>query len=99
MKLTLPTILVGALIACLVAQGGCARSTGQTGQSSGPTTRRALSTEPAAVLAAQLANEQCERQYRRRPFKPEQHSAILLEGLYHWGELDVAGVGGFSAVV
>jgi hypothetical protein len=58
-----------------------------------------LSAEDAAVLAAQLANEQCERQYRRRPFEPGQHSAIFQESLFHWGKLDVGGVGGFSAVV
>ena len=64
-----------------------------------PKTRRALSAEDASVLAAQLANEQCERQYRRRPFKPEQYPAVLREGVYHWGNLDVGGHQGFSASV
>ena len=63
------------------------------------TNRRALSAEDASVLAAGLANEQCERQYRRRPFKPEQYPAILQEGVYHWGRLDVGGHEGFSASV
>jgi hypothetical protein len=64
-----------------------------------PMTRRALSTEEASTLAARLANEQCERRYRRRPFKPEQYPAILLDGVYHWGKLDVGGHAGFSASV
>jgi hypothetical protein len=64
-----------------------------------PMTRRALSTEEASTLAARLANEQCERQYRRRPFKPEQYPAILQDGVYHWGKLDVGGHAGFSASV
>jgi hypothetical protein len=62
-------------------------------------TRRALSAEDASVLAARLANEQCERQYRRRPFRSEQYRAILRDGVYHWGELDVGGHEGFSASV
>jgi hypothetical protein len=64
-----------------------------------PMTRRVLSVEEASVLAAGLANDQCERQYRRRPFKPEQYPAILREGAYHWGNLDVGGHEGFSASV
>ena len=60
---------------------------------------RHLSAGDAAVLAARLANEQCERQFRRRPFEPRQHAAIFNDGLYHWGKLDVGGTGGFSAVV
>src|SRR6267154_655630 len=51
------------------------------------------------VNTVNSANEQCERQFRRRPFMPGQHSPNLQDGLYHWGELDVGGVGGFSAVV
>src|SRR5689334_13495768 len=64
-----------------------------------PMTRRVLSAEDAAVLAARLANEKCERQYRRSPFKPEQYPAILRDGVYHWGQLDVGGHAGFSATV
>src|SRR5260221_8915225 len=100
MKVTLQTILLGGMIACLVSQVGCVRSTGHSaGESSEPVSRGALSAEDAGMLAAQLANEQCERQYRRRPFTPGQHPAIFKDGLYHWGKLDVGGVGGFSAVV
>lgn len=64
-----------------------------------PTTRRALSAADASVFAARLANDQCERQYRRRPFKPEQYAAVLREGVYCWGNLDVGGHAGFSASV
>ena len=100
MKFTLQRTFLGGMIACLVAQVGCVRSTSPgAAQSSEPMERRALSAEGAGMLAAQLANEQCEHQYRRRPFKPGQHSAVFQDGLYHWGKLDVGGVGGFSAVV
>jgi len=100
MKLTLPTILLGAMVACLVAQMGCVRSTNPSpAQSFEPSPRRALSVQEAGVLAARLANEQAERQYRRRPFNPAQYAATLQDGLYHWGKLDVGGVGGFSTVV
>lgn len=64
-----------------------------------PATRRALTAEDAAVLAARLANDQCERQYRRRPFKAEQYPAVLRQGIYYWGNLDVGGHEGFSAAV
>ena len=64
-----------------------------------PLTRQELAADDAAALAAQLANQQCERQYRRQPFKPEQYRAVLEDGVYHWGKLDVGGVGGFSALV
>jgi hypothetical protein len=46
-----------------------------------------------------LANEQCDRLYQKRPFRADQHAAVLQDGLYHWGGLDVGGVGGFSALV
>jgi len=60
---------------------------------------KALSAEGASALAARLANEQCERQYRRKPFKAEQYPAVLQDGVYHWGQLDVGGHEGFSASV
>jgi hypothetical protein len=68
-------------------------------QVSDPTTRQALSAEDASALAAQLANEQCERQYRKRPFKSDSYPVVLEDGIYHWGKLDVGGPGGFSALV
>jgi hypothetical protein len=65
----------------------------------GARVHRDLSVTDAADLAARLANEKCEHDYHRHPFKPEQHSAVLQNGLYHWGHLDVGGEGGFSAEV
>lgn len=64
-----------------------------------PITRNALSAEDASVLAARLANDQCERQYRRRPFSPQQYPIALSDGVYRWGSLDVGGHEGFSASV
>lgn len=98
MKLLRSRILLLAIIACASAQIGCVRST-RTGQQSRSIPRQALSAQDAAVLAAQLANDQCDLQYRRRPFKPEQHPAVFEDGRYRWGGLDVGGVAGFSAVV
>ena len=93
-------MLLRVLLACLLAQVGCVRSTDHTaGQSPASNANRVLSAQDAAELAARLANEKCERQFRRRPFSPGQHSAMLQDGFYHWGQLDVGGVGGFSAVV
>ncbi len=100
MKLALKRILLGTMVACLVAQMGCVRSTKPSAaQSSQLSPRRALSVQEAAVHAAQLANEQAERQFRRCPFNPAQYAAIFQDGAYHWGKLDVGGVGGFSTVV
>jgi hypothetical protein len=93
-------ILFAVIAGWLLCQFGCARPpTPGTGQSSVATTRRVLSSKRASELAARLANEQCERQYRKRPFSADQHPAVLQNGLYHWGGLDVGGVGGFSALV
>ncbi len=99
MKVRLSKILFGVILAP-AAQLGCVRSTNYSaGQSCVSSTHRVLFAADAAELAARLANEQCDRQFRRRPFMAGQHSPILQDGLYHWGELDVGGVGGFSAAV
>lgn len=58
-----------------------------------------LSVDTAAELAAQLANDECDRRYHKRPFRPDQHAAVLDKGQYRWGGLDVGGRGGFSALV
>ena len=68
-------------------------------QHSGTATRRALSADDAALLAAKLANDQCEILYRKRPFEPNCYKASLQDGEYRWGGLDVGGPGGFSALV
>lgn len=65
----------------------------------GAVSQRSLSAAEAAELAARLANDRCEKQYRKRPFRAEQHPAVLKNGTYHWGGLDVGGPGGYSALV
>ena len=61
--------------------------------------RTVLSAEQAAALSARLANDECERLYKRRPFTPEQYEAKLMDGSYHWGHLDVGAPAGLSAEV
>jgi len=61
--------------------------------------RTVLSAEQAATLAAKLANDECERLYKRRPFVPEQYEVRFADGLYHWGHLDVGAPAGLSAEV
>ena len=58
-----------------------------------------LSPSAAAVYAARLANDECERLHKKRPFKPEQYAAMLEGGNYRWGRIDPAGPGGLSAIV
>lgn len=58
-----------------------------------------LSASEAADLAARLANDACHRLYQRRPFKPEQHAAVLQDGTYRWGRLNEGARGGYSALV
>ncbi len=53
----------------------------------------------AAQLAARLANDECERLYRSRPFKAEQHAAVWKDGEYRWGGLDEGAPMGLSALV
>jgi hypothetical protein len=94
------TISFAVAAGLMLCQPGCSRSS--TAGAPLPTTRvasQALSAGQAATLAARLANDQCERQYRKRPFTPAQHSAVLKNGVYEWGGLDVGGPGGFSALV
>lgn len=93
-------ILSAVIVGWLLFQPGSARSpSANTGDSSVAAARRVLSSEDAAALAARLANEQCERQYRKRPFRADQYSAVMQDSLYRWGGLDVGGAGGFSALV
>ncbi len=90
-----------ALLAGLLAVHlGCSPSPSRSsGTAPASAARRVLPAGEAATLAARLANDQCERQYRTRPFLPEQHPALLQEGTYRWGGLDVGGPRGFSALV
>ena len=83
------------LLALPVLVPGCSRPTMDTGQ---PAPAR-LSPTDAAQLAAKLANDECERLYKRRPFEAGQYPAILRGGEYHWGVMDPGARGGYSAEV
>ncbi len=79
---------------------GCSPSPGSgVGGHSTMQRAHALSASQAAQLAARLANEKCERLFHQHPFQADQHSAILQDGQYRWGGLDVGGPKGFSALV
>jgi hypothetical protein len=59
-----------------------------------------LTREQAAKLGATVANVECEKQYHKRPFKPDTFPAKFKNNYWwHWGRLDQAGVDGFSAEV
>jgi len=60
---------------------------------------RVLSTTEAAELAEKLANQECNRLYKRQPFAAGQHPAVLRDGEYRWGGLDQGAPGGYSALV
>ena len=49
----------------------------------------------AAKVAARLANDECERLYKKRPFTAKPYRAIRKGDRYRWGRLDVTGPGGF----
>ncbi len=58
-----------------------------------------LSEDEAAELAARLANEKCKAAFDRQPFRPESYEAQLLGSRWHWGEIEPAGIAGYSADV
>jgi hypothetical protein len=91
-------VLVAAIAGLVISGAGCSPTHG-VGQSPVVTARRVLSADEAAQLAAKLANDQCDRQYWKRPFGAAQHSAVQQNGMYQWGGLDVGGSAGFSARV
>ena len=92
-------VLALVMGACFAVQVGCVRSTRHDFRQQTEVAKLALSPEEAAELAAQLANQDCERKYKRQPFQPGQHKAVLQDGFYHWGQLDIGGIAGFSAMV
>src|SRR5258705_13405555 len=84
------------IITVAICQGGCSRpSTKQTNSSATRQVARVLSPSVAGELAAKLANDECDRHYRKRPFTAEQHAAVLEGDVYRWGRLDPGGQGGF----
>ena len=93
-------VLLAVVTGLVALQPSCSNwPSARAGQSPVAAARRGLSAGEAAGLAARLANDQCERQYRTRPFLPEQYVAVLHQGKYRWGGLDVGGPRGFSALV
>src|SRR6185436_10872799 len=85
------------LLACIVA--GCSRSTAPGSPTAKRDTAGALTPSAAAVLAAKLANDECERLHKKRPFQAEQYTAVLDGDMYRWGQLDPGAPSGLSAVV
>ena len=84
------------LLALVVCDTSCSRPSvaGRT-----QSVIRALSPNDAAQLAAKLANDECERLYKRRPFAASQYAAAVRDGEYRWGGLDEGARGGYSARV
>ena len=58
-----------------------------------------LTAPEALTLAVELANKECEATYSTAPFEPSSYSITFEDGRWHWGALDQAGEGGFSATV
>ena len=88
------------VMAVLILSPGCSKlfptSTSGTGAQQ---SRQTLSSTQAAILAAKLANDECERLHQRRPFTAEQYAAVLEGDVYRWGRLDEGGRDGLSALV
>jgi hypothetical protein len=89
---TVSKILSAVIAGLVIFQAGCSQPPTAAG-------RPLLSTDEALQLATKLANDQCEHQYKKRPFIAEQHPVALTNNMYRWGGLDVGGPGGFSALV
>jgi hypothetical protein len=88
------------VMAVLVLLPGCSKlfPTSRSGTGA-PQLRQTLSPTQAAVLAARLANDECQRRDQKRPFVPEQYAAVLKGNVYRWGRLDEGGRDGLSALV
>src|SRR6266516_7155683 len=88
------------VIAVLILSPGCSNlfptSTSGTGS---PEVGQTLTQSQAAIRAARLANDECERRYEKRPFAPGQYAAVFEGDVYRWGRLDEGGHGGFSSLV
>jgi hypothetical protein len=95
----LPSLWSCSLGALILLQIGCSGPAAPPGAARPQTAGHVLSPGEAAELAAQLANDECERLYRKRPFTTDQHPAVLKGGQYRWGGLNEGGRGGLSALV
>jgi hypothetical protein len=91
LKLAIPKWLMVAAFS-LAMLPGC--------HSAGTSSRQNPMTQSEALaLAVQLANEECMRRFSVTPFEKSTYSIEFREGRWHWGELNVRGVGGYSAIV
>ncbi|MGO8700408.1 MAG: hypothetical protein ACLQVY_22185 [Limisphaerales bacterium] len=86
----------GCLLALVFSETSCSSSTAVGHPQSSV---KMISPTEAASLAAKLANDECERLYKRRPFGAHQHRAVLQNGEYYWGGLNEGAPGGYSALV
>ena len=61
--------------------------------------RRPLPPVSASILAASLANDRCQKEYGKRPFRPDDFESMLDQGRWHWGTPDGGKVDGFEVEV
>jgi hypothetical protein len=87
------------LAVVVTLQVGCSGPTAPEHSARPQKVRHSLSPKEAAELAAKVANDECARLYRQRPFRARQHPAVMKDDLYRWGGLNEGGRGGFSALV
>ena len=95
------TILFSAILCVLVASISSADEATNTERNAttSAATTNVLTQHQAASLAAQLANDECEKRFKRRPFTATSFAATYTEGRWCWGRLDPAGMKGYSAKV
>lgn len=55
--------------------------------------------DEAARVAASLANDECGKHYKRRPFSPKNYEPVFRDNRWRWGKFDPAGIHGYSAEV
>jgi hypothetical protein len=80
------------MILCIPLILGC-----QASQSQNRT--QPITEKEALTLAVALANVACMDIYGATPFNISDHSIDSKNGRWHWGDLDIFGVYGFSAKV
>ena len=79
-----------ALVLTIACMAGCNTISSQ---------RQALNAQEASVLAANFANDECERLYKSRPFTSDNHIPESRDDRWYWGRLDQVGHNGLSAKV
>ena len=58
-----------------------------------------LTASEALALAVELANEECRARFAEAPFTSDTYEVFFEGRRWHWGALDLAGEGGYSAIV